>query len=98
MKIGLMFVNSGPFSQPELLAHLAVTAEKCGVDGGPALLKFLLVEALKAFQERRIMRAHVAFRGKHLVEKIAGFVFIKQGHERKRENWMGYESLLVKGE
>jgi probable F420-dependent oxidoreductase len=32
MKIGLMFVNSGPFSQPELLAHLAVTAEKCGVE------------------------------------------------------------------
>ena len=31
MKIGLMFVNSGPFSQPELLAHLAVTAEQCGV-------------------------------------------------------------------
>jgi len=32
MKIGLMFVNSGPFSRPELLAHLAVTAEKCGVE------------------------------------------------------------------
>src|ERR1700684_544963 len=32
MKIGLMFVNTGPFSQPELLAHLAVTAEKCGVE------------------------------------------------------------------
>jgi probable F420-dependent oxidoreductase len=32
MKIGLLFVNSGPFSQPELLAHLAVTAEKCGVE------------------------------------------------------------------
>jgi probable F420-dependent oxidoreductase len=32
MKIGLMFVNSGAFSQPELLAHLAVTAEKCGVE------------------------------------------------------------------
>ena len=32
MKIGLMFVNSGPFSHPELLAHLAVTAEKCGVE------------------------------------------------------------------
>src|SRR5580704_3153048 len=32
MKIGLMFVNSGPFSQPELLAHLAVTAEKAGVE------------------------------------------------------------------
>ncbi len=32
MKIGLMFVNSGPFSNPDLLAHLAVTAEKCGVE------------------------------------------------------------------
>jgi probable F420-dependent oxidoreductase len=32
MKIGLLFVNSGPFSQPELLAHLATTAEKCGVE------------------------------------------------------------------
>jgi probable F420-dependent oxidoreductase len=32
MKIGLMFVNTGPFSQPEMLAHLAVTAEKCGVE------------------------------------------------------------------
>jgi hypothetical protein len=32
MKIGLMFANAGPFSQPELLAHLAVTAEKCGVE------------------------------------------------------------------
>jgi len=32
MKVGLMFVNSGPFSQPELLAHLAVSAEQCGVE------------------------------------------------------------------
>ena len=32
MKIGLMFVNSGPFSHPELLAHLAMTAEQCGVE------------------------------------------------------------------
>jgi probable F420-dependent oxidoreductase len=32
MKIGLLFVNSGPFSNPDLLAHLAVTAEKCGVE------------------------------------------------------------------
>src|SRR6202158_1770804 len=32
MKIGLMFGNTGPFSQPEMLAHLAVTAEKCGVE------------------------------------------------------------------
>ena len=27
-----MFVNSGPFSNPALLAHLAVTAERCGVE------------------------------------------------------------------
>ncbi len=32
MKFGLMFVNSGPFSNPELLAHLAVTAENCGFE------------------------------------------------------------------
>jgi probable F420-dependent oxidoreductase len=32
MKLGLMFVNSGPFSNPELLAHLATTAERCGVE------------------------------------------------------------------
>ncbi len=32
MKLGLMFVNSGPFSNPALLAHLAVTAERCGVE------------------------------------------------------------------
>ncbi|MBF6561423.1 MAG: LLM class F420-dependent oxidoreductase [Candidatus Binataceae bacterium] len=32
MKVGLMFVNSGPFSQPELLAQLAVSAEQCGVE------------------------------------------------------------------
>ncbi|HKV54189.1 MAG TPA: LLM class F420-dependent oxidoreductase [Candidatus Binataceae bacterium] len=32
MKFGLMFVNSGPFSNPELLAHLAQTAENCGVE------------------------------------------------------------------
>src|ERR1700730_12103027 len=32
MKIGLLFVNSVPFSQPELLAQLAVTAEKCVVE------------------------------------------------------------------
>jgi probable F420-dependent oxidoreductase len=32
MKIGLMFVNSGPFSNPALLGHLATTAEKAGVE------------------------------------------------------------------
>ncbi len=32
MKLGLMFVNSGPFSNPALLAHLATTAERCGVE------------------------------------------------------------------
>lgn len=32
MKIGLMFANSGPFSQPELLAELARDAEQCGVE------------------------------------------------------------------
>jgi probable F420-dependent oxidoreductase len=32
MKFGLMFVNSGPFSNPDLLAHLAQTAEQCGVE------------------------------------------------------------------
>lgn len=32
MKFGLMFVNSGPFSEPDLLAHLAVTAENCGFE------------------------------------------------------------------
>jgi probable F420-dependent oxidoreductase len=32
MKFGLMFVNSGPFSNHELLAHLAQTAERCGFE------------------------------------------------------------------
>jgi probable F420-dependent oxidoreductase len=32
MKFGLMFVNSGPFSNHELLAHLAQTAEQCGFE------------------------------------------------------------------
>src|SRR5215469_322089 len=32
MKFGLMFVNSGPFSNHELLAHLARTAEQCGFE------------------------------------------------------------------
>lgn len=32
MKLGLMFANSGPFAEPELLAHLAKTAEECGIE------------------------------------------------------------------
>lgn len=32
MKLGLMFINSGPFSRPELLAHLAKTAEERGFE------------------------------------------------------------------
>ncbi len=32
MKLGLMFANSGPFSQPDLFAHLVTTAEKCGFE------------------------------------------------------------------
>src|SRR6266446_1291972 len=32
MKIGLMFANSGPFSSPDLYAHYAQTAEKCGIE------------------------------------------------------------------
>src|SRR5258708_13480645 len=32
MKFGLMFVNPGPFSNPDLLAHLATTAENCGFE------------------------------------------------------------------
>lgn len=32
MKLGLMFVNSGPFAKPELLAHLAKTAEERGFE------------------------------------------------------------------
>jgi probable F420-dependent oxidoreductase len=32
IKLGLMFANSGPFAEPELLAHLAKTAEECGIE------------------------------------------------------------------
>ncbi len=32
MKIGIMFANSGPFSAPQLLGHLARTAERCGFE------------------------------------------------------------------
>jgi|YelNatPaOPRAMG01_1025707.scaffolds.fasta_scaffold02455_15 probable F420-dependent oxidoreductase len=32
MKLGLMFVNSGPLSSPDLFAHLAITAERCGFE------------------------------------------------------------------
>ena len=32
MKIGLMFANSGPMSDPMLFAHLVKTAETCGIE------------------------------------------------------------------
>src|SRR5579885_3821416 len=32
MKFGLMFANAGAFSNPDLLAHLATTAESCGFE------------------------------------------------------------------
>jgi probable F420-dependent oxidoreductase len=32
MKFGLLFANAGPFSNPDLLAHLATTAEACGFE------------------------------------------------------------------
>ena len=32
MKIGLMFTNTGALSQPELIAHLATTADQCGIE------------------------------------------------------------------
>jgi probable F420-dependent oxidoreductase len=32
MKLGLMFVNSGPFGNPALLTRLATTAERCGIE------------------------------------------------------------------
>jgi probable F420-dependent oxidoreductase len=32
MKVGLLFANAGPFSQPQILAHLATTAENVGVE------------------------------------------------------------------
>ncbi|MDH5672440.1 MAG: LLM class F420-dependent oxidoreductase [Myxococcales bacterium] len=32
MKFGIMFANAGPFGEPELLAHLAQTAEAVGVE------------------------------------------------------------------
>src|SRR6516225_462938 len=32
MKIGLMFANSGPMSDPTLFAHLVKTAESCGIE------------------------------------------------------------------
>src|SRR5579863_7265906 len=32
MKFGLMFVNSGPFMNPELFTHLARTAEAAGIE------------------------------------------------------------------
>lgn len=32
MKFGLMFANAGPFASPEMLTHLATTAERVGVE------------------------------------------------------------------
>jgi probable F420-dependent oxidoreductase len=32
MKIGLMFTNTGALSQPDLIAHLATTADQCGIE------------------------------------------------------------------
>ncbi len=32
MKFGIAFANSGAFSQPTLLGHLATTAERCGFE------------------------------------------------------------------
>jgi len=32
MKFGLMFINSGPFSSPEMFAHMARTADECGFE------------------------------------------------------------------
>ena len=32
MKFGIAFANSGPFSKPELMGHLATTAERCGIE------------------------------------------------------------------
>lgn len=32
MKFGLMFANAGPFSDPDVLAHLATTAEQVGIE------------------------------------------------------------------
>ena len=61
-------------------------AQEGGVDRGAALVEFLLVEVLKALEERRVMGPHLALRGKHFVKKIAGLVFVEQGHERKRKN------------
>src|SRR6185295_4567501 len=32
MKFGIAFANAGPFAFPELLTHLAVEAERCGIE------------------------------------------------------------------
>ena len=32
MKFGIAFANSGAFSDPALMGHLATTAERCGVE------------------------------------------------------------------
>src|ERR1700678_3751470 len=32
MKFGIAFANSGAFSEPSLMGHLATTAERCGIE------------------------------------------------------------------
>src|SRR6185503_6543998 len=32
MKFGLMYANAGPFAFPEMVTHLAQTAERCGIE------------------------------------------------------------------
>ncbi len=32
MKFGIAFANSGAFSNPALMGHLATTAERCGIE------------------------------------------------------------------
>ena len=64
-------------------------AQERGIDGSAALLEFLLVQVLEALEERGVMGPHLALRGKHFVKKIAGLVFIEQGHERKQKNYFG---------
>ena len=32
MKVGLMYANAGPFAYPDMLTHLATTAERVGVE------------------------------------------------------------------
>ncbi len=46
-----------------------------------ALVEFLAIEAVEALEERGVVRAHLAGRHEHLVEKGAGLVGIEHGHE-----------------